>query len=179
MDIFIDIQGFLDNNDKFLPKEVAVLASKNEFIGHWIVKPTCYFQGLPDEVKRKNNWLTINHHGIEWFEGETSINALNHFLQTIVPICVNIYTRGQDKRKYLQMITSREIIDLEKDPHCPTFAKMKSRKNTMCHVHVIKKSKSCNQLSCALDNVYKLRSWVKKKSEPDALESHDTVDSLL
>lgn len=179
MDIFIDIQGFLDENDKFVPKEVAVLASKNEFIGHWIVKPTFPFQGLSDEIKKRNNWLTIHHHGIEWFEGETSINALNHFLQTIVTPCVNIYTRGRDKRKYLQMITSREIIDLEQDPLCPSYANMENTESTMCHAHVTKHFRSFKKFSCALNNVYKLRSWIGNKNDSAASKSYDTVDNLL
>jgi len=37
MDIVIEIQGFRNVNEKFIPKEVAVVAINATIIGHWIM----------------------------------------------------------------------------------------------------------------------------------------------
>ena len=73
MDIVIDIQGFRDVEENFIPKEVAVLAINAAITGHWIMTSPCPFEDLPVRTKRENNWLTRNYHGIEWFDGDVII----------------------------------------------------------------------------------------------------------
>ncbi|KYN28354.1 hypothetical protein ALC57_02231, partial [Trachymyrmex cornetzi] len=48
MDIVIDIQGFCDVEDNFIPKEVAVLAINAMITGHWIMRPPYPFGELPE-----------------------------------------------------------------------------------------------------------------------------------
>jgi len=54
MNIVIDIQGFRDVEENFIPKEVAIL--------HRIMTSPCSFDDLPERVRRENNWLTRNYH---------------------------------------------------------------------------------------------------------------------
>ncbi|KMQ82724.1 hypothetical protein RF55_22048 [Lasius niger] len=59
MDIVIDIQGFRDVHDKFIPKEVAVVAVNAPIVGHWIMMPPHPFGELPERSNNeieKNNW---------------------------------------------------------------------------------------------------------------------------
>jgi len=57
MDIVIDIQGFRDIEENFIPKD--------GFTGHWIMTSLCPFDDLPERIRRENNWLIRNYHGIE------------------------------------------------------------------------------------------------------------------
>ncbi|EGI65602.1 hypothetical protein G5I_05902 [Acromyrmex echinatior] len=66
--IVIDIQGFRDVEENFISKEIAVLAINAMITGHWIMTPPHLFGDLPERVRRENNWLTRNYHGIEWFD---------------------------------------------------------------------------------------------------------------
>ena len=58
MDIVIDIQGFRDVEENFIPKEVAVLTINATITGHWIMASPCSFEDLPVRARRENNWLT-------------------------------------------------------------------------------------------------------------------------
>ena len=53
MDIVIDIQGFRDVEENFIPKEVAVLAINATITGHWIIIPSYPFGDLPESKTRK------------------------------------------------------------------------------------------------------------------------------
>ena len=66
MDIVINIQGFRDVEENFIPKQVAVLVINAVFTRHWIMMLPYPFGDLPERVRRENNWLTRNYHGIEW-----------------------------------------------------------------------------------------------------------------
>ena len=55
MDIVIDIQGFRDVEENFIPKEVAVLAINAAISGHRIMTSPCPFEDLPVRAKRENN----------------------------------------------------------------------------------------------------------------------------
>ena len=113
MDIVIEMQGFRDMGDRFLPKEVAVVAIHNPIIGHWIMMPPHSFEELPEKSKRENNWLTRNYHGIEWFDGEAHLKYFTLQLREITRHAHRIYTRGNDKARYLQNLLSRSIYNLE------------------------------------------------------------------
>lgn len=160
MNLLVDVQGFTDYEGNFLPKEVAVLTSGYECLGHWIVKPSTHFHQLSEDFKRINNWMTINHHGIEWHEGDTSLNSLHHFLRTLAAPCETIYTRGRDIAAYLQAVMAREVVDLGRNRWCPSYCNIEGSEKTLCHLHMIKHKSSATskQYVCALNNVYKLRS---------------------
>ena len=174
MDIIIDIQGLINDSGIFLPKEVAVTSLDSRLLGHWIVQPPYNFYDLPNDIKIRNNWLTKHHHGIEWYEGETSLKNIQKYLRSILRDAENIYARGKDKVTYLQLISARDIINLEENQNCPSFANMDPI-NIFCHHHVLQTKKS---YSCALNNVHKLRSWLISPCKEIVLESYDTVDVI-
>ena len=177
MDIIIDIQGFSTDSGIFLPKEVAVTSLDNRILGHWIIQPPYNFYNLPSEIKIKNNWLTKYHHGIEWYEGETSLKTLQQYLRSVLKDAENIYTRGRDKATYLQLISARDIINLEENKKCPSFAKMETS-GVVCHLHALHAKREIKSYTCALSNVQKLRSWLLSPCEEIVLETYDTVDNI-
>lgn len=178
MDLVVDIQGFTDYDGSFIPKEVAAITTGYDFLGHWIVKPPRHFWNLSDEYKKRNNWVTVNRHGLEWHEGETSMNSLHHYIRTIAAPCENIYTRGREKALYLQTITAREVVDLSRNRCCPSFNKIDGAEKTVCHLHMMKhrpNNKSTPYI-CALNNVYKLRTVLTDGTLDN--ETYDTVDTV-
>lgn len=54
-----------------------------------------------------------NHHGIKWFNGETSPKYFTSQLRQIIRCVRHIYVRGNEKASYLQNLLSRNIYNLE------------------------------------------------------------------
>lgn len=73
MDIVIDLQRFGDNREKCIPKEIALVTVNDEVIGHWIVKQPFPQNQLTPDVRKRNNWVTTHHHGINWTDGYTPL----------------------------------------------------------------------------------------------------------
>ncbi|KYN38447.1 hypothetical protein ALC56_07174 [Trachymyrmex septentrionalis] len=124
MDIVIDIQGFRDVEENFIPKEVAVLAINAAITGHWIMTSPCPFEDLPVRAKRENNWLTRNYHGIEWFDGDVNPKNFTIHLRDITRHARYIYTRGQEKTRYLSNLLSRNVYNQE--GISPAFKKIRA-----------------------------------------------------
>jgi hypothetical protein len=162
MDLVIDIQSFKDNKNCVISKEVAVFALHQDFSGHWIVSPKCNSKFLRKDILRQNNWLTINHHGLEWYEGDAAAKKMWKTLQGICMKANKIYVRGEEKRKLLEKVTTRQIINLEKDNTCPPFEKLPWCEK-YCIQHAIK---PCYlRYSCAVNNAFRLKSWLTTRKE--------------
>lgn len=171
MDLVIDIQCFKDNKNRIIPKEVGVVALHKEFTAHWIVSPDCNSKSLRKEILRQNNWLTVNHHGIEWCEGDVSLKKMQKNLQEICMKADKIYVRGKEKKELLEKVTTREIINLERDNACPPFQKL-----TWCEKYCIQHAiKPCYlRYACALNNAFRLKNWLTSR-KGEAIESGEFV----
>lgn len=122
MDIIVDIQAMRDKDHGFLPKEVCVVALDHPFMAHWIVAPPYSFSDLPPSTRSENKYLTLNHHGLEWYEGDVNCRQLHANLREIAKHSRNIWTRGREKANLLCQIMTREINDLEHAQWgCPSF----------------------------------------------------------
>lgn len=109
MDLIIDLQFFKDNKDRVVPKEVAIVALYKDFSAHWIIAPSCNTRSLKKYILRQNNWLTLNHHGLDWYEGDVTLKNFYKSLQDICKQAGKIYVRGAEKAKLLNKITVRVI----------------------------------------------------------------------
>jgi len=168
MDIIIEIQGFRNVDKKFIPKEVAVVAINAKIIGHWIMMPPCPFSELPERVRRENNWLSRNYHGIEWFDGEANPKYFALQLREITRQARYIYTRGQEKARYLSELLSRNVYNLE--GISPPFNELSDGKEGGQHcTHHGFRAKA--KFLCALRNAYKLKHWLVQNSGTSSYES--------
>lgn len=167
MDIVIDIQGFCDADEKFLPKEVAVVAIDAPIVDHWIMMPPHPFAELPEKVRRQNTWLTRNYHGIEWFDGEANPKYFALHLREIIRHSRHIYVRGSEKAHYMRNLLSREIYNLE--GISPAFKNLTSEEECgqYCAHHGFRKI-----FHCALHNAYKLKRWLLEQNNSG---SNDTL----
>lgn len=157
MDIIIDIQGFRDAFDKFIPKEVAVVAINASFVGHWIMISPYPFGELPEKTRRENNWLSRNYHGLEWFDGEADPKYFTRQLQEIVRTVRCIYVRGSEKARYLRNLLCRNVYNLEEVS--PPFKNLSdvSEGGRRCAYHGFRTGM---KFVCALQNAYKLKRWL-------------------
>jgi hypothetical protein len=155
MDYVVDIQGFRDAFKQFVIKEVTVLTLHRNHVGHWLAAPPCPFTDLPEDVRVENNYLSRNHHGIEWFDGDIPARQIHAKLREVARGARLIYTRGLEKAKLLQSITSRQITNLE-DRNCPSFKKLPPA-DTYCMYHALQKQGS---FVCSLNRATLLKAWL-------------------
>lgn len=156
METFIDIQGFQDNNKKFILKEIAVLTSHNE-LQHFIVIPPYSFHMLSSNSKNTVKWLYRNHHGHKWDDGNTKFVDVVKFLKKYINNCQTVYVKGLEKKLWLsQVLNHPEIIDLMDIK--PTTIK-KLRKTYLNIPRCI----SHNGI-CAVENVFILRAFITESS---------------
>jgi hypothetical protein len=157
MDLIIDIQCCKDNKNRIVSKEVAIVALHKDFSAHWIVSPKCTSKCLRKNILEQNNWLTINHHGLEWCEGDIAVKKMYKNLEEICRKADKIYVRGKEKVKLLEKVTTRQIINLERDNACPSFQRLIWKEN-YCMQHAVKPTYL--RYACALNNVYRLKDWL-------------------
>lgn len=160
---FIDFQGFKDNSNSFIVKELA-LSTKNIKFHDTIKSPAII---LDKKHEREARWLTKNYHGLEWHCGQISLTELR---KTIQPILQNktVYVKGQEKVQWLQYIlgfndknTAKiNIINLE-TMNC-TISLNKNYINNQNMYHACKNHQDIKNKSkhhCAMKNVLLLNDW--------------------
>lgn len=157
LDYIIDIQGFQDKNSSFIPKEIAVLAVECNIFSHWIVKSPYNSTELPKPVLATNSYLTCFHHGIEWFDGESTLDDVYNALRDVARNALRIYVRGIQKQNLLEEILGRQVLNLE-EYNCPSFKNLPRINEHFCFYHGRKRE----YFSCSLAYAYKLRLWLMK-----------------
>lgn len=162
MELIADVQFFKDKNKKLVPKEIALLSLKNEFVAHWIVSAVHRVDSLPCEVRKENNWLTRNQHGIDYLEGSVTLKTLNRTLSDIFKSVDKTYVRGKEKWLMFHKMTTREVINLEYDTNCPSFNNL-PWSDKYCINHAVKNNYL--KFACALNNVYRIKAYLLSKSQ--------------
>lgn len=179
MHMAIDIQGFRDVFDKFILKEVAVVAINTPFVGHWIMRSPYPFAELSEKTRRENNWLSRNYHGLEWFDGEADPEYFTRKLLEIIRTARCIYVRGKDvKRLITCVIYSPETYIIWKKfrRHLKKLSDA-SESGHRCTYHGFRTDM---KFVCALQNAYKLKRWLvaRNSSETNSDTSYSAIVSL-
>lgn len=152
-DYIIDIQGFKDNRNEFIVKEIAVTRTDGcFFLRHWIVKPPYNFKTLSPEYRRQANFNTHCYHGIPWDEGRASFNYVKRQLEVLLSF-KRVFVKGQEKRDFLQRILKNaRVEDLDQ---IPSLKKLTSRYvSNICYYHKF------DNFVCALENVFKIQTYL-------------------
>lgn len=179
MDLVLDVQFCKDSAGKLVPKEVGIVSLGENFIAHWIVSSPHSIKKLSNAVREQNHWLLRHKHGISWLDGGISQKCLRKSICSISEHADRIFVRGKDKKKFLQEIVTNNIINLEENDKCPSFANL-AWINTYCIYHSVK---FCYlTYDCALNNAAKLKLWLNnnENEQPgntaatlETAESHD------
>lgn len=102
--VVIDFQGFKDNRNNFIIKELALQKINNSKeitkpTKHYLFLPPFDFKYLPPKQQKQAAWLKKNHHSFLWRQGVNRYGKLINILQNIAVTCNSIYTKGTEKRK--------------------------------------------------------------------------------
>lgn len=146
MDLLLDFQGFKDNCNHFIIKELSIVSKDGKYIQHWIVKSPFPYSVLDYQRKKCCYWNTKYYHGISWDAGDITCQDLHHVLTDILKDCC-VFVKGKEKAEYIQEhFTNCYVFELE------DFPSMKSLRDPgqYCFHH-----RQYN-FTCALNNVLRL-----------------------
>lgn len=109
--VFVDLQGFRGNSNNFIPKEIAVVFNDKQYY-NFIIKPPYEFSYLLPEKKKQANWLTKNHHHLQWEDGYASIGSVCEFINANTTNS-SVYVKGLEKKRWLEEMLQKNVFNIE------------------------------------------------------------------
>lgn len=140
---FVDVQGFKDNSNRFILKEIAVLTSNSSF--HDVIRSPFSIEHLNEKRRRQTEWITNNYHGIKWSDGTMSMTELRKIIKPMLHHKI-IFVKGAEKVQWLRFILEDKkkrimIVNLD----CVRF--IENKYENICKKHLNE------NMCCALQNV--------------------------
>jgi len=90
--VSIDVQGFFDNNNNFILKEIGIIFEKDpNLINSFLMEPPYDFTLLNTKPQKTAIWLTNPHHKILWNDGKNSFPQTRKYLRTITSEKTNYF----------------------------------------------------------------------------------------
>jgi len=100
--VSINVQGFFDNNNNFILKEIWIVFEKNPNLNNsFLIEPPYDFNLLNTKSRKTAIWLANTHHKIFWNDGENSFPQTGKYLRTIKS-GKQIICKGVEKKRFLQ-----------------------------------------------------------------------------
>lgn len=165
MTCFLDVQGFRDNYNNFIVKELAFLFSDAR-PNHYIFSPPCKFKSLSLNARINNDYLTRNLHKLNWNFGDVSLYKLKDILEPLKN--VHIYVKGAEKKKFIKNycfnvfdLGDEEDVDLD----CPSIARL----HKCDEFRYIPCPLNHSIINCAFHNCQLLKEWY-------SVQKHLTVE---
>lgn len=151
----LDFQGFKDENNKFILKEVAVMDIKNLKLLHWFVRQPYPLSKLSPAAQRQARFNSRFYHGIPFNYGNAPFYYIKKKLIKVLSHNT-VYVKGSEKKDFLQeMFKEAKFEDLT---NFPSLKLLRSRFNNYnCSFH--SSNQMCPFFSCALNNVYNIHSY--------------------
>ncbi len=152
----IDFQAFRNNEDRFIIKELVILDLLTFVAYPFTFEAPYSFNRLNAKAKITNKWLTKHFHRIHWYEGFISYSNLHSIIFNFCKQYSHIYTRGLEKRNWIQTYTHGQVYDItiEKDFN-----------NYLGNICVAARDPKHGQTHCALQNAYRLAAYLKQNRE--------------
>lgn len=163
----IDIQGFsgLKIANQLMPKEVAVrFSSGSEFV--FSVESEIPFPFLTAKQRRIVHWTVLTYNALGYSTGTITEKVLHRQLREITEDCEKIVTKGRQKKKYLEDVLCRPVLDLG-DIGCPL---LRPRVSTRCPKHFKP------DVRCAVAGAEDLLSWYNEHLRGDGLSGEAKQD---
>lgn len=151
----VDVQGFKNEQNQFIPKEIAVLCDRRVYV--LLIKPPYPFYDLTKKERLQVAWLEKNR-GLLWNEGITPyFNYKNQLCDFLSNKC--ILTKGCEKVIWLKEMFDNNITvyNLE-DRNCPSLVTLYDQYSSSSNIL------SCvyHEKICALKNVFCLNMWCRE-----------------
>lgn len=156
--VYVDLQGFKVNKNRFMCKEFCLLDGNEKF--HAIVKSWFPHNKLLYHYKRQIEWLSKYFHGLTYDCGDMDIDQLT---EIVYPKLVGktVIVKGSDKINWLKYIfrnygdiSCRNIEDLDYD--------IDETEQNKCEYH--NEQYPCWKYRCAMSNALKLQDTANKNA---------------
>lgn len=148
----VEFQAFIGNNNEFIIKELTFVDLVRGTTYYFLFKQPFPFSTLTKKAKTTNRWLMNNYHYIGWKEGFTRYKSVDDVMYHFCSKFNRFYTRGEEKRKWIQMYTSDPVINVLIDKG------FKVEYHGSCLA--VQDSKH-NQSQCAMQNAYRLFTFLQ------------------
>lgn len=155
----VEFQAFRGNDNKFIVKELVILDLQTCVIYTFLFKPPFPFNKLNSKSKRTNKWLTKNLHHIAWNDGYTDFKELESIMYHFCSRFTKLYTRGQEKRNWIQLYTTKDVIDVKVN-QCLEI-------DSVC---ILTKDEKHAYLHCAVKNAYRLAAFLQQSTMNSKVE---------
>ena len=162
----IDCQGYTDSLNKFIFKEVAVLACEaNAQPLVFLFKPPYPWIDIQQERKSCNYWLERNYHGLCWDSGHIPYEALQQTLEKALSGTPFIHVKGLQKKNWLSDVLPTKLIYNVENFNCPALHKLPQISDFNCSYYT-----GVNNYSCAAKNVININDWLFNVSRDEVEE---------
>lgn len=155
-EVIIDVQGFKDNRNLFIVKEVAILHNLEEY-QQFLIRPPYDFSYLSEKEQKQSIWIQKNHHGIAWNRGSVKYASVKTFLRDNISTQTKVFVKGHEKKQWIKSILGEKglLINVE-ELGCNSFRNLKKEYSAVnrCVSH-----SGC----CALENVFLLKRYIENK----------------
>lgn len=161
----VDFQGFKDNENNFIIKELAI--QKFNFLeeinkmNHYLFLPPFNFNDLPFNQRKQTFWNQFNHHGFRWSDGIVKYNIIHELFYNLAETCNIIYVKGIEEEMILNKIFKKKlymkIVNLEY-LGCNNLINLKKNMKEL----IIDCVYNHNNSYCAINNVRILTKWIIK-----------------
>lgn len=148
MFVIIDLQGFSTGKGRFTPKELASYDNFHQ-VSHYVFAPPFKYSFLPKKYMRQVDWVTDNHHCINWTAGFVARREFANIVDYLTRNVDSVFVKGREKAEYLRRFTNKEVIELEEKPAL-------KKGHPSCCFH------TSDECMCALSNVHYLYDFVRK-----------------
>ena len=140
----IDAQGFRSNTNELIFKELSILSLDGKISQTYLFEPPANLQ----QSFRTNTWLTNNHHGLKWSDGNTPYHHVESIFSEINLKFDKFFVKGVEKRLWLWQYLSKEMENVE-ERGCPALHKLKGGRFCLK-----------NHSVCSLNNAEKIRKFI-------------------
>lgn len=147
----IEFQAFRDNKDEFVIKELVILDLITHVVYPFIFEAPFSANQLNDKARRTNKWITKHFHHIQWNEGLISYKHLNNIMYHFSNKFSHIYTRGSEKRQWIQQYTYHDVFDIRMD---------KDQQINYGPICTLTDHSYRTVTQCALQNAYRLANFL-------------------
>lgn len=159
--IIVDLQGFKDNDNRFIVKEFSLRSRNMKF--HDIIKSPVKIK-LNAKQKAPVKWLTRNFHGIDWDDGFITLKELRNILGIYLDN-LKIFVKGEEKISWIKQIMKNDNLscaNLEAFGCDINLSNLRCKHDFVCRNHSHITPGKLPQ--CALANVSVLKKWYKENS---------------
>lgn len=151
--LYIDFQGFYNNEDQIFIKEFASFDAKTFEIRTALFQAPCEWSRLSTKTAQTNDWCSRNIIRLGWEAGNVAYEKINEVVKDICRNYPVLISKGLEKVNVFQDILERGVLNLE-DIDCPRLDDLALSKFASCIYH-----KGDQFASCALQNAIHMAEW--------------------